>query len=255
MDIRVYLDHYLDGQHQQRRAVFAEAASTSMLMHGVKFLCQHFYHLFDWYCKCYMLLRLRLHGPHTADDVWKKMSRLYVDAIDSYHVVWVIATLLCYLIGWQLWNIETGTTVDWCLWIVPLVFCVYRVFEILAALIEMYFRPSDAKHHQFRILLHASLHYLAAGFSFALFYAFADWGFASFSSKDQAGKLESQFEEWFEPIYYSLTTVVAFSPNGKPQDWIGKLLNLIELIIGFMLVTFIFMNITQIWAGSRSQSK
>ncbi len=256
MDIRVYLDHYLAGQHQQRRAVFDEAASTSVLMHGVKFLCQHFYHLFDWYCKCYMLLRLRWHGPHTADDVWKKMSWFYADAIDSYHVLWVIATFLCYVIGWELWTREPETpkgerSVNWYLCIIPLVLCIYRVFEILAALVEIYFRPSDAKHHQFRILLHASLHYLAAGFAFALFYIYADWGFESFTSEDDGSQFKN---EWFEAIYFSLTTVVAFSPSGKQQDWLGKLLNLLELIIGFMLVTFIFMNITQIWTGSRSES-
>jgi hypothetical protein len=205
-----------------------------------------------------MLLRLRLQGPHTADNVWKSMSRLYADAIDSYHVLWVIGTFLCYLIGWELWNGEPPTpegerSVNWYVCIIPLVLCVYRVFEILAALVEMYFRPSDTKHHQFRILLHASLHYLATGFAFALFYVFTDWGFNSFSSLSDAGKMESQFGEWFEPIYYSLMTVVAFSGFDEPQDWLGKLVNLIELSIGFMLVTFIFMNITQIWAGSRSE--
>lgn len=250
MDIRVYLDHYLDGKSRQRAAVFADAASTSVLMHGVQFLCQHFYHLFDWYCRLFMLVRLKMQDKHTAGNVWKEMGRLYADAIDTYHVLWVVVTLLCYLVGWQLYQNEGDGWRDWSFWIIPLLLCAYRVFEILAALVEIYFRPSEAKHHQFRILLQTSLHYLCIGFAFALFYTFADWGFESFTSEENG----AQLKEWFEPIYYSLMTVVAFSVNFEPEDWLGKLLNLIELSLGFMLVTFIFMNITQIWVG-RSDSE
>ena len=94
----------------------------------------------------------------------------------------------------------------------------------------------------------------AAGFAFALFYVFADWTFDSFPSLDKARPNESQFEDWSEPIYYSLMTIVAFGGNDEPQNWQGKWLNLIEMSIGFMLVTFIFMNITQIWTGSRAEA-
>ena len=263
MDIRVYLDHYLDGKTQQRAAVFADAASTSVLMHGVQFLCQHFYHLFDWYCFIFMLIRLRIQGRHTAKNVWKEMGRLYADAIDTYHMLWVVVTCLCYSAGWWLYpkpetarsEVSVFTQVGWWICIVPAIICAYRVFEILAALVEIYFRPSDTKHHQFRILLHACLHYLCTGFAFALFYVFADWSFDSFSSLDDAGTPVYQLEKWFDPIYYSMMTVVAFSVNDEPQNWLGELLTLIELAIGFMLATFIFMNITQIWTGSRKEAE
>ncbi len=264
MNIRVYLDHYLDGQIQQRAAVFEDAASTSVLMHGVKYLCQHFYHLFDWFCRCYMLLRLHWHQPHSADKVWKNMGRFYADAIDTYHLLWVLVTFACYLIGWFLYEnapetpeTEKNVASDyhWWLCLFPISICVYRIFEIVAALVEIYFRPSDTKHHQFRILIHASLHYLAAGFAFALFYVFADWTFNSFNSENDAGGCDYQFADWSEPIYYSLMTIVAFGGNDEPQNWQGKWLNLIEMSIGFMLVTFIFMNITQIWTGSRAESE
>jgi hypothetical protein len=262
MEIQDYLDHYLDGKRQQRVAVFDDAASTSILMHGVKYLCQHFYHLFDWYCRWFMLLRLRLNTPPSAANVWAKMGKYYADAIDTYHVIWVFVTFGLYLIGWLLSYREsevsekhplTEVIANWCLWILPLLICIYRVFEILAAMVEMYFRDSETKHHQFRILLHAALHYLAAGFAFALFYVFADWGFESFTSTGDDGVVHYQFDEWSEPIFNSMMTVVAFGGYDEPQDWIGKLLTLLELMIGFMLVTFIFLNITQVWYGNRKQ--
>ena len=255
MDINVYIDHYLAHKYRQRREVFEEAASTSLLMLGVKFLCQHFYHLFDWYSHLFLIVRLRLEGTRTSDTVWRGMGKYYADAIDTYHLLWVFITFFCYWGGWRLWSNEGSDVSDWCLWIVPLVLCVYRIFEILASLIEMYFRNSESKHHQFRILVHAFLFYLSTGFAFALFYVFTDWGFETFSSKGADGEVESQFGEMFEAIYTSMLTVVAFSGDATPQDWIGKVLNLMELFIGFILATFIFMNITQVWAGDRTDMK
>jgi hypothetical protein len=250
MEMHVYLDHYLEGKRQQRASVFDDAASTSLLMGGVKYLCRDFYHLFDLYCRCFM--RLRLRGSHSAATVWHDMGRYYADAIDTYHVLWVIVTFLLYLVGWQISFLDGDSWLDYCLWIVPLFLCVYRVFEILAALVEMYFRASETKHHQFRILLHSALHYLAAGFAFALFYLCVDWAFYSFSSKNATtDEMESQFYDWSEPIFNSLMTIVAFGGYDEPEDWIGKLLTLLELSLGFMLVTFIFLNITQIWLGDR----
>jgi hypothetical protein len=298
MDFQDHLDSYLAAKRQQRTEVFADAASTSILMLGVKFLCQHFYHLFDLYCRWYMSLAFRLKAPSAvetiknppgnlcseaietqsqpprapglaAEQLAKVTGKLYADAIDTYHVFWVIVTFALYLIGWFLYDGKPETAmphemedqysaaahIEWWLCIIPVAMCVYRIFEIIAALVEIYFRPSDTKHHQFRILIHASLHYLAAGFAFALFYVFADWSFDSFNSTNDAGKTDYQFGDWSEPIYYSLMTIVAFSGNDEPQNWQGKWLNLTELSIGFMLVTFIFMNITQIWTGSRSESE
>ncbi|HZZ79070.1 MAG TPA: hypothetical protein VFE62_11155 [Gemmataceae bacterium] len=250
MEIQDYLEHYLAGKRQQRIAVFEDAASTSILMHGVKYLCQHFYHLFDWYCRWFMLFRLRWTALPSADDVWTRMGKYYADAIDIYHLLWVGVTFLLYLVGWHLlYDKPSEAKLNWYLWMIPVGVCAYRVFEILAALVEMYFRDSDTKHHQFRILLHAGLHYLSAGCAFALFYIFADWGFESFTPKND----DSQFMEWSEPLFNSMMTIVAFGGYDQPQNWQGKLLTLLELMIGFMLVTFIFLNITQVWYGSRAQ--
>lgn len=251
MDIKVYLDYYLDRKCRQRQAVFEDAASSSWLMGGVTFLYKFFYHLFDAFCRVYLSFRLRFQRGPAGEDVWSGMDRLYADAIDAYHVMWVIVTFLCYLSGWFLSFLGGDSPGNW-LWLAPLTLCVYRILDIAAALIEMYFRSSDARHHQFRILLHAFLHYLATGFSFALFYIFTDWAFNSFSSVDDAGDMQSQFNEWIDPIYQSLLTILAFSVNAEPQNWIGKLLILGELVIGFVLVTFIFLNITQIWMGRKS---
>lgn len=246
MDVRVYLDSYLDTKARERTAIFADAASTSILMHSVQFLCQHFYNVFDWYCRWFMLARLHLRRRHDPATIWNEIGRLYADAIDTYHVLWVFITFFCYVIGWLLYFNEGNDWTDWAAWFIPLWLCTYRVLEILAALVEIYFRPSEAKHHQFRVLLQTSLHYACIGFAFALFYVCADWSFQSFTTGG-----ESQLGEWFEPIYYSLMTVVAFNVGFEPANWLGKLLNLSELVIGFMLVTFIFMNVTQIWTGSR----
>jgi hypothetical protein len=131
--------------------------------------------------------------------------------------------------------------------------CVYRILESYAALLEMYFRESNSRHHQFRVLLHCFLHYLSTGISFALFYVLTDRFFATFTSENDDGKMESSFNEIFDPIYQSFLTVVAFSGHDEPQNWIGKLLILIEMFIGFILATFIFLNITQVWWGPRSK--
>lgn len=251
MDSKIYIDHYLEHKRWQRLQVFQDAASTSLLMHGVKFLCMHFYHLLDWYCRRYMSVRLRLQAGRSSTDVFEGMGKLHADAIDTYHVLWVLATFLCYAIGWELYYLPGDTTKEWLYWIVPLLLCLYRIFEILAALVEMYFRASESRHHQFRILLHSGLHYLATGFSCALFFVFTDWACKSFSIVNDAGTPKSQFHEFFDPINYSLLTVFYFGANEVPQDWIGKLLTILELLIGLILITFIFLNITEVWYGDR----
>ena len=99
------------------------------------------------------------------------------------------------------------------------------------------------------------LHYLTAGFAFALFYTFVDWKYESFSSKNAQGKAVSQFDEMVDPIYQSLLTIVTLGVNSEPQDWRGKVLILFEVSIGFALATFIFLNITQIWLGGSARER
>jgi hypothetical protein len=220
-------------------------------MHGVQFLCAHFYHVFDAYARLYMSLRLRFGAANKKGTPFQCMGKLYADAIDTYHMLWVLATFVCYAIGWRLTQADGET--HWVYWIILLVLCTYRIFEMMAALVEMYFRESNARHHQFRIMLHAGLHFLATGFAFAFFFLASDRAFESFTMENDDGKMESQFYAFFDPIHYSLLTVLYMGGNEEPQNWIGKLLGLVELAIGFVLVTFIFLNITQVWYRERKR--
>jgi hypothetical protein len=248
MDTAAEIDAYLDHKRHEREKVYADAASTSLLMNGVQFLCTHFYHLLDWYSRLYLKMFFR---PSQS----RPMGKTYADAIDTYHAIWVVITFACYLVGWYLLHsTDPSLAVTWC-WVIPVAICVYRIFESYAALLEMYFRDSESRHHQFRVLLHSFLHYLSTGFSFALFYVLTDRFFATFTSEGDDGKMESSFRELFDPIFQSFLTVVAFSGNDEPQNWIGKLLILIEMFIGFILATFIFLNITQVWLGKGESSK
>lgn len=244
MDSAADIDAYLDRKREERQKIYADAASTSLLMNGVQILCSHFYHLLDAYCRLYLKLCYR-RSPT------RPMGKSYADAIDTYHALWVVITFTCYLVGWYaLHSTDVSSVATWC-WIIPVAICVYRIFESYAALLEMYFRDSESRHHQFRVLLHSFLHYLATGFSFALFYVLTDRFFQTFTSENDDGVMESSFKEMFDPIFQSFLTVVAFSGNDEPQNWIGKLLILVEMFIGFVLATFIFLNITQVWFGKR----
>jgi len=251
MDSSLSIKQYLDLKRKQRTDIFQDAASTSMLMHSVTFLCAHFYHMLDWYSRLYLKVFCR-RSPAASDSQGSlELRKSYADAIDTYHTLWIGITFLCYWAGWSLAHAAGDWQYEWLYWVLPVGLCVYRVFESYAALIEMYFRDSESRHHQFRILLQSFLHYLSTGFAFALFYVLTDRCFATFTSEDDDGAMVSSFSEIFDPIYHSLLTVVAFSPNDDPQNWIGKLLILIELFMGFLLATFIFLNITQVWFGER----
>ena len=246
MDTEADIDQYLDRKRIERQKIYADAASTSLLMNGVQYLFVHFYHLLDWYSRLYLKLCHR-RAP------MRPLGNAYADALDTYHALWVVITFACYLIGWYVLHAtDLSSALTWC-WLIPVVICIYRIFESYASLLEMYFRDSESRHHQFRVLLHSFLHYLSTGFSFALFYVLTDRFFATFTSEGDNGKMESAFQEMFDPIFQSFLTVVAFSGNDEPQNWIGKLLILIEMFIGFILATFIFLNITQVWFGKRSQ--
>ena len=59
MDTETDIDQYLDRKRIERRQIYADAASTSLLMNGVQFLCYHFYHLLDWYSRLYLTLCFR----------------------------------------------------------------------------------------------------------------------------------------------------------------------------------------------------
>jgi hypothetical protein len=253
MKPEINIDEYLQHKRAQREVIFQDAASTSLLMNGIHFLCRHFYHSLDVYCRMYMKLWFRRKVTSPDDIVLKGIGKLYADAIDTYHALWVGVTFLCYCAGWEIFQNCEGADYEWALWTAPLALCIYRTFESYAALIEMLFRSSESKHHQFRILLHAFLHYLSTGFSFALFYLFTDRYFQTFNADNDAGTAtETQFKHMFDPIYDSFLTVVAFSSNDEPYNWLGKLLILIEMFMGFALATFIFLNITQIWAPEQA---
>jgi hypothetical protein len=252
MDSQPDIDAFLARMRERRAKTFQDAADTSLLMHATQFVCMRFYFLLDIYCWLYVKTWFRRHANQTADIALKGMNKLYADAIDTYHFLWAIAAFLCYWIGWKIYTSHVrGDEWEYVLWAIPVTLCIYRIFECYAALIEMLFRDSDSRHHQFRILLHAFLHYLSVGFAFALFYLFTDRYFQTFSAENDDGRIETQFGEMFDPIYDSFLTVVAFSGNDTPSWWLGKLLVLIELMFGFMLATFIFLNITQVWVGEK----
>jgi hypothetical protein len=243
----IRLDDFLKQKRQRRAAVFADAATASVLMVGVPFMSRHAYHVFDFYCGLYMSFRLRHRPTATAME----LEQIHDEAADTFHALWVVVALLAYTAGWFLTELDGDSTRDWLLWMIPLTICTYRMFLIGTVLIEIYFRDSEARHHQFRILLHAFLHYLVVAFSFALFYVFIDWAWNTFSTVGDDGEIAYDFNEWIDPIYHSMLTVMAFSPNYEPQTVIGKVLILIEVCIGFALATFIFLNITQLWIGKR----
>jgi hypothetical protein len=250
MDTAVYLDHYLQIKRQQRQAVFEDAASSSLLMGGVLFLYKHSQVAFNSFCRLYMSVRLRLEPPAVAEESWKAMDRFHADAIDTYHLMWVTITVVCYSVGWQLYDPDVKSWREWVGWSIALALCLFRMFDISAALVEMYFGGSEARHHQFRILLHAGLHFLCIGFAFALFYIFADWGFGSFGGRN-ADKTDYPFNDWSDAVFASLETIFLYGGNQEPKDGFGKLLTLLEILMGFMLATLIFLNITQIWVGSK----
>ena len=242
------LDAFLQQKRDKRAAVFADAATASVLMFAVPFISRHAYHLFDPYSRLYLLVRM---GGRSAMPV-DELEKLYGEATDTFHSLWVIVALLAYTAGWYCNDLDGETTSDWLLWMIPVSVCTYRMFLIGTVLLEIYFRDSEARHHQFRLLLHAFLHYLVVAFSFALFYVFTDWAWNSFSTVGADGEIKYDFNDWIDPIYHSMLTVMAFSPNYEPQTTIGKVLILIEVGIGFVLATFIFLNITQLWIGKKN---
>jgi hypothetical protein len=97
METAADIDSHLHHKHQQRQSIFADAASTSLLMNGVQYLFTNFYHLLDWYCRLYF--RLFFRQSQSSEQTKKNMGKTYADAIDTYHALWGLITLACYLFG------------------------------------------------------------------------------------------------------------------------------------------------------------